>query len=95
MNEMSLYEIGQWDQFTPAGLTAKQKQDFGARQDAVRAVAAGSAVSSAAKRYGVNVRTLTETIEKARSLAPDHRPWGWRACIPHRVRITCCSVAVV
>ncbi|MEN5206642.1 hypothetical protein ABE493_00760 [Stenotrophomonas terrae] len=93
MNELSLYEIGQWDQFTPTRLTLDQQKVFLARKDAMRAVAAGSSVTSAAKRYVVNVKTLTKTIGNARSLASDGRPWGWRACIPYRVRISSSSIA--
>ena len=88
MHELNLLEIGQWDQFEPSELLPDQKNAFDARRKAVRAVAAGSSMTSAAKQYGVHVKTLAATIEKARTIAPDRKPWGWRACIPHRVRHT-------
>lgn len=86
MHDLSLREIAAWDQFTPTGLAPKKLKAFESRQGALRAVAAGSTLAAAASRYRVPVKTLSETIRKAPSIAPDGRPWGWRACIPNRAR---------
>lgn len=80
-------EMSTWDEILDTCLPEARRYVFLARRDAVRCVAVGHTVKLAAKRYGISPRTLAETIAKTLEIAPDGRPWGWRACVPYRVRI--------
>lgn len=88
MHDLTFKDVSLWDEISPVGLSPKEQKAFQSRRNAVFAVAKGHTIASAAKRHGVNARTLVSTIQKAISKAPDGRPWGWRACLPHRVRLT-------
>lgn len=81
-----LEDIAAWAIINKEQLPAAKREAFKARQAAVSAVAAGYTVSAAAKRYHLHPRTLALTLAKALEVAPDEHPWGWRACIPYRVR---------
>jgi hypothetical protein len=60
---------------------------FDARKKALRQVVDdGKSVAAAADACGVDRRTLAKILEDALEVAPDGQPWGWRACVPHRVR---------
>lgn len=86
MSMLTSKEISSWDRIAPSHLTPKAYQSYKARCEALQAVAAGISIATAAKRYGVCRGTLGSTIKNALALAPDGRPWGWRACLPYQVR---------
>ena len=86
MNRPDLEDIVAWEAIEVTQLPPVKREEFVARRKAVAAIAAGYNVSNAAKRYNLNSRTLSETLVKSLQIAPDEHPWGWRACIPHRVR---------
>lgn len=88
MGGVSREDLSSWDRLSPQGLDRNQAKAFSARVDAIDAVAAGSSIASAASRHGINAKTLALTLQKAQQIAPDGRPWGWRACLPYRVRNT-------
>lgn len=79
-------DLAQWDEISANGLTPQQRARFDARRRAVAAVSQGLPISVAAKKHGVNCKTLRSTITNAMAVAPDGKPWGWRACFPNRVR---------
>lgn len=86
MSRPNLGEVANWDQIHAVSLSADHQQAFKMRQAAVKAVAAGYTIADAARRYELHPRTLTKTLTKAIEVAPDGRPWGWRACVPYKVR---------
>lgn len=57
------------------------------RKAALRAVACGRSILASAVAHGLNRKSLTKTVRDCMALAPDGKPWGWRACIPHRARV--------
>lgn len=86
MSGVSREDLLSWDAVSPKGLTAGQLKSYETRVEAVHSVAAGSSIASAAKRHGLNAKTLALTIRNAQQTSPDGRPWGWRACLPYKVR---------
>lgn len=86
MSGVSREELLSWDLFSPQGITSKQLKSYQARVDAVHAVAAGASIAAVAKRHGLNAKTLALTLRNAQQTSPDGRPWGWRACLPNKVR---------
>ncbi len=86
MSMLTLKQISSWDRIAPSQLPPKAYGSYKARCEALQSVAAGVSIASAARRYGVNAGTLGATIRNALALAPDGRPWGWRACLPHKIR---------
>lgn len=60
--------------------------EYANRKAALRDVARGKSILAAADAHDVDRKTLAKTIQDCLDLAPDGKPWGWRACIPHRVR---------
>jgi hypothetical protein len=88
MSGVSREELLSWDLLSPQGLTSNQLKSYQARVDAVHAVVAGSSIAAVAKRHGLNAKTLALTLRNTQQTSPDGRPWGWRACLPYRVRNT-------
>lgn len=86
MSMLTLKQISSWDLIAPSQLTPKAYRSYKARCEALQAVAAGVPIACAARRHGVNPGTLGSTIRNALQMAPDGRPWGWRACLPHKIR---------
>lgn len=86
MSMLTLKQISSWDLIAPSQLTPKAYRGYTARCQALQAVAAGVSIACAARRHGVNPGTLGSTIKNALQMAPDGRPWGWRACLPHKIR---------
>ena len=76
-----------WGETDLDHLTPEMRVTYDNRKAAIRAVVgAGSTITQAARKYKVDRRTLTKSIKDAQTLAEDGKPWGWRACIPNRVR---------
>lgn len=88
MHDLNPMEVSTWDEIIPTELSPKDQKSYQARRAALRAVTTGHTIASAAKRHRVNAKTLASTIRNALTIAPDGRPWGWRACLPHRVRLS-------
>lgn len=86
MSGVGREELLSWDLLSPQGLTSSQLESYQARVDAVHAVAAGASIAAVAKRHGLNAKTLALTIRNSQQTSPDGRPWGWRACLPYKVR---------
>jgi hypothetical protein len=86
MRDLSPQVLSEWDEFTTDHLKEKEQAAFHARKNAIIAVARGMSMASAAKKYGVNAKTLSETINKAVRVASDGRMHGWRAALPYKVR---------
>jgi len=79
-------EMSTWDEILDTQLSETRRREFHARRQAVLSVGSGLTVKAASKKFGVSADTLSSTIIKALEIAPDGRPWGWRACVPYRVR---------
>lgn len=86
MTRLDLTDLRMWDEIVSAHLPKTKQTDFVKRRDAMKCVAAGDTIKAAGKKHSVHPKILSAAITKALSVAPDGRPWGWRACIPHRVR---------
>ncbi|WP_449448211.1 helix-turn-helix domain-containing protein [Thermomonas brevis] len=64
MRDLSPQVLSEWDEFTTDHLKEKEQAAFHARKNAIIAVARGMSMASAAKKYGVNAKTLSETIRR-------------------------------
>jgi len=62
------------------------REAFIARCDALTAFVQGKSIRMAAREHGVNRTTLTATVSKAFTLAPNGEPYGYRACLPWGIR---------
>lgn len=63
------------------------RANFLARCDALSAVVQGQTIRHSSKAFKVNRHTLTIVVRKAFELASDGRFYGYRACVPWRVRL--------
>lgn len=83
---LALEEVQAWPEPIVTTLSTAKQSQYEKRRGALLSMADGLALKTAANKHGVREGTLNDTLEKARTLAPDGMPWGWRACVPHRVR---------
>jgi hypothetical protein len=77
------------DQWVEPDLSTKSQAiqtEYFNRKKALQGIARGKSISAAADANDVDRATLTKTAGDCLAIAPDGKPWGWRACIPHRVR---------
>ncbi|QDI03423.1 hypothetical protein E4A48_06710 [Xanthomonas cerealis pv. cerealis] len=86
VSPLTLEEVQAWPEPIVTTLSAAKQGQYGKRRDALLAMTGGLGLKAAANKHGVREGTLNDTLENARKLAPDGVPWGWRACVPHRVR---------
>lgn len=80
-------QLDGWDEPDLTSRTPKVVRTYENRKAALRAVARGSSVLAAAHTYEVPRGTLSKMIHACLALAPDGKPWGWRTCLPNRVRM--------
>lgn len=71
-----------------ASIPEKHRPAYTRRLAGVQAVAAGLSVERAAKVSSVNRSVLARVLDEMNDLAPDGKPFGYRACIPYYVRKT-------
>ncbi|OQP72140.1 hypothetical protein IA54_014915 [Xanthomonas phaseoli pv. syngonii LMG 9055] len=83
---LTLEEVQAWPEPIVTTLPLAKQSQYERRRDALLAMTGGLSLKAAANKHGVREGTLNNTLEKARTLAPDGVPWGWRACIAHRIR---------
>lgn len=80
-------DLHEWVESDLEHLAPDVRSKYDDRKSAIRAVVgAGLTISQAASKFGLNRRTLTKTLKDTQALAEDGKPWGWRACLPRRVR---------
>lgn len=80
-------QLDEWDEPDLVGRTPKVITAYESRKAALRAVVRGISVLAAANGHGVTRSTLSKMIETCLVMAPDGKPWGWRTCLPNRVRM--------
>jgi hypothetical protein len=80
-------DLRSWEEITHGDPGTPGHNEFSKRKKALRLVVEdGKTVAAAAKASDVDRRTLAKLLEDVLAEAPDGQPYGWRACIPHRVR---------
>lgn len=76
-------------------LPEKYVEPFRRNVAAITSVKKGMTVRDAARLHGVNRGTLTSIVAIIDELALDGRPWGFRACVPWRRKVTKVAVTVI
>jgi putative transposase len=80
-------ELDEWDEPELNGRTPQIIAAYNKRKAALRSVVRGNSMLAAAKANGVQRNTLIKMVNTCAAMAPDGKPWGWRVCLPHRVRV--------
>lgn len=80
-------ELDEWDEPNLNGRTPRIIAAYDKRKAALRSVVRGNSMLAAAKANGVQRNTLIKMVATCAAMAPDGKPWGWRVCLPHRVRM--------
>lgn len=80
-------DLRTWPRPPIDGIDRQYQASYQSRCDALQAVVGGMSFRAAAARFGVDPRTVAADAQKAPQLHSDHRPLGFRACIPFRHRL--------
>lgn len=80
-------QLAEWTEPDLTGRSPEVLTKYLNRKKAVHAVVRGKSALAAADAYDVNRGTLSKVLHDCLVPAPDGQLWGWRACLPHRVRI--------
>lgn len=79
-------DIRTWSDPQVDMLPKGKRANFRKRRDALIAVTGGSSFRAAGRAHEVDPRVVQKDAQQAVLLHPDGKPWGFRACIPYKIR---------